>query len=352
MGLLAGLGIENKLSMIFFCAAIFIGMLLTPARNLLRSRWIVLAILIAAICFLPTLMWQYHREWPTWQMLANVRRMHKNEETSALGFMLHQLLMLRAASALVWVAGLYFLLRETRWRVFGFAYLALLSIMMVLGAKDYYLAPIYPLLFAAGGAFWSGIFVRHSAPRWVRYAIPSLVVIDGLLAAPLALPILSPENLVRYEEAVGVNHPRSQTGQEGLLPEHFGDEFGWREMAAAVARVYDALPPGERGKAAIFAKNYGEAGALNFFGPPLGLPRAISGHQNYWYWGADSYSGEVIIALQYDREELFKMGCESVEDGPMLDDPYSMAEEHFRIRICRGLHPSLSQQWPTLKRWN
>ena len=180
----------------------------------------------------------------------------------------------------------------------------------------------------------------------------ALIIIGGLLAAPLALPILSPENLVRYEEAVGLDNPRSQTGQAGSLPEHFGDEFGWREMAAAVARVYDALPPGERGKAAIFAKNYGEAGAINFFGPPLGLPHAISGHQNYWYWGPGDYPGEVIIALQYSREELLKMGCESAANGPMLDDRYSMAEEHFQVTICRGLHPSLSEQWPNLKRWN
>ena len=104
-GLLAGIGIENKLSMIFFCAAISIGVLLTPARKLLRSPWALLAVLIAAICFLPTLMWQYHRDWPTLQMLANVRRMHKNEEVSALRFMVRQMLMLVAASALVWIAG-------------------------------------------------------------------------------------------------------------------------------------------------------------------------------------------------------------------------------------------------------
>ncbi len=352
VGLLVGIGIENKLSMLFFCAAIFIGMLLTPARNLLRSSWAVMAALIAAMCFMPTLMWQYHREWPTLQMLANVRRMHKGEEVSALGFMLRQSLMLGAASAFVWVVGLYSLLREVRWRLFGFAYLVLLVIMMTFGAKDYYLAPMYPLLFAAGGAFWSGIFLRHSAPRWIKYAIPSLIVLGGLLAAPLALPILSPPQLVDYEEALGLSNPRSQTGQEGVLPEHFGDEFGWPEMTAAVAQVYNRLPPDDRARTAILAKNYGEAGAIDFFGPALGLPPAISGHQNYWFWGPRGYTGEVIIALQYSREELLKMGCASVGDGPIVNPPYSMAEEHFQITICRGLRPSLSEQWPSLKRWN
>jgi hypothetical protein len=350
IGLLAGLGLENKLSMLSFCAAIFVGVFLTPSRTLLRNRSTALAILIATMCALPTLFWQYHRDWPTLQMLDNVRRMHKDEEVSALVFMWRQLMMLVPASALVWMPGLYFLLRNARLRAFGFAYLALLAIMVMLSAKDYYLAPIYPLLFAAGGAFWSEIF-GHNRVRWTRYAIPILIISGALLSAPLALPILSPENLVRYENSIGVHSPRNQTGQEGPLPEHFGDEFGWREMTAAVARVYDSLPSGERGKAAIFTKNYGEAGAIDFFGPPLGLPNAISGHQNYWLWGPRDYTGEVMIALQFSREELLKMGCASVEDGPIVENPYSMAEEHFRIEVCRGLNPPLPSQWPALKRW-
>jgi len=349
IGLLAGLGLENKLSMLFFCAAILVGVILSPARVLMRSRWTAIAVLIATMCFLPTLMWQYHHDWPTLRMLSNVRRMHSND-VSAFDFIWRQLMMLGIASALVWIPGLWFLLRDVRLRGFGFAYLVLLAIMMMLGAKDYYLAPIYPLLFAAGGAFWSGLFIRNHA-RAMRYAIPVLVIAGGALAAPLVLPILSPENLIHYQRSIGLDNQRSQTGQEGPLPEHFGDEFGWPEMTAAVARVYDAMPADERGKTAILAKNYGEAGAIDFFGPQVGLPRAISGHQTYWYWGPRGYTGEAIIALQYNRDELLKMGCVSVDDGPLVDHPYSMAEEHFRIEVCRGLHPPLPEQWPRLKSW-
>jgi hypothetical protein len=350
IGLLAGLGIENKLSMLFFCGAIFVGVILTPARTLLRTRWAALAILIAAMCLSPTLMWQYHRGWPTLQVLTTLKRMHKSEEVSALVFIWRQLMMLVPGSALVWIPGLYFLLRDARWRVFAVAYLALLAIMMMLSAKDYYLAPIYPLLFAAGGAFSSELFAQRRM-LWARYAIPILVVVGALLAAPLALPILSPAKLIDYENSIGRRNPRNQTGQEGPLPEHFGDEFGWRDMAATVARVYNTLPANERGTAAIFTKNYGEAGAIDFFGPSLGLPHAISGHQNYWLWGPRDYTGELIIALQFSRDELLKMGCASVEDGPLVDNPYSMAEEHFRIEVCRGLNPPLPAQWPALKRW-
>ncbi|HLI80805.1 MAG TPA: hypothetical protein VKV03_12530, partial [Candidatus Binataceae bacterium] len=320
---------------------------------LLRSRWAALAMLVATICFMPTLMWQYHRDWPTLQMLANVQRLHKDAAVSPLEFLARQVMMLGFAAVLIWVPGLWFLLRgarDVRWRAFGFAYLALYALMMILGAKDYYLAPIYPLLFGAGGAFWSGYF-NQKPWAWMKYAIPSVVILGGLLSAPLALPILSPADLFRYERFIGLSNPRSQTGQEGPLPEHFGDEFGWREMTADVARVYDVLPPDARRHAAILTKNYGEAGAIDFFGPPLGLPHAISGHQNYWLWGPRGYDGEILIALQFSRDELRKMGCASIEDGPLVDNPYSMAEEHFRIEVCRGLDPPLSDQWPGLKRW-
>jgi dolichyl-phosphate-mannose-protein mannosyltransferase len=350
IGLLVGIGVENKLSMLFFCAAMLVGLLLTPSRRLLRGSSIWIAIALAAMCVLPTLVWQCRHDWAMWQVESTIRRMHKDEPLSAPGFLLHQLMMLVPASALVWIPGLIFLLRDVRLRAFGYAYLILLAIMMMLGAKDYYLAPMYPLLFAAGAAFWSEMF-RTGRLNWMRYGIPALVVIGGMISAPLALPILSPEDLISYEVILHQRNPHSQTGQEGVLPEHFGDEFGWREMSAAVAGVYDALPPDERGKTAIFAKNYGEAGAIDFFGPALELPHAISPHQNYWLWGPDDYRGDVIIALQYSRDELMKMGCASVEDGPMVDNPYSMAEEHFRIEVCRDLRPPLPEQWRALKRW-
>jgi len=349
-GLLAGLGIENKITMLFFLATIVAGCVMSPARGLLLTRWTALAILLAVICFLPTLLWQYHRDWPTLQMFENVRRLHKNADLSGADFIWRQAMMLNVGSAAVWIAGLWFLLREARWRAFGYAYLVLLAILIAVGAKDYYLAPIHPLLFAAGGASLSRYFLGGGA-GWTKYALSFVTVAGGLVAAPLALPLLSPAELIRYQAMLRINQPRNQTGQEGPLPEHFGDEFGWREMAATTARVYHGLPPDERGHAAILTKNYGEAGAIDFFGPPLGLPPAISGHQNYWLWGPRGYAGDVIIALQFSRDELLRMGCASIEDGPTVAHPYAMAEEHFRLEICRGIRPALAAQWPSLKRW-
>ena len=127
--------------------------------------------------------------------------------------------------------------------------------------------------------------------------------------------------------------------------------FGWPEMVAEVARVYDALPPAERAKAAIFAGNYGEAGASDFFGPRYGLPKAISAHQTYFLWGPRDYTGEVMILLQVNRREI-EDRFQSVEEAGRVGHPYAMGEEHYPILVGRGLKQPLREVWPRLKHWN
>ena len=238
-----------------------------------------------------------------------------------------------------------------RRRVLGFTYLVLLAIMVMLSAKDYYLAPIYPLLFAAGGAFWSGIFARNRL-RWTD-AMRSRSHHRRLIAlAPLALPILSPENLIRYENFIGMRNPRNQTGQEGPLPEHFGDEFGWRRddsRSRAASTMLCLRTSGARRP--FLRKITGRRARSIFLARRWDFQTRSADIRTIWLWGPRGYTGEVIIALQFSRDELTENGMRAVEDGPRVDDPYSMEEEHFRIEVCRGLNPSLTEQWPRLRRW-
>lgn len=354
IGVLAGLGLENKHSTLFFGFALVVGLLLAPERRFLASPWLWIAGAIALAIFLPNLIWQYQHNWATLEDLSNVRRTQKNVELPPIRFMGQQLLMLSPASALVWIAGLWFLLMDRigrRYRVLGWTYLAFLSVLMALKGKDYYLAPIYPMLFAAGGVFWEKFLESRARFAWMKLALPALVFLIGAILAPTALPILSPENLVRYQNAIGLQPPKTEVAHSGALPQHFGDMFGWPEMAATVAKVYDGLPPEERAKAAIYTGNYGEAGAIDFFGPRYGLPKAISAHQTYYYWGPRNYTGEVIILLQ-SRRESAQRSCTTVEDSTQVGHPFAMGEENYRILICRGLKQPLAQLWPRLKHWN
>lgn len=357
LGVLAGVGLENKHSMLFFGAALVAGLLLSSERRLLLNRWMWVAAAIALLLFLPNIIWQMRHDWATIVDLRNSR--FKNISVTPLGFLGRQVMVMLPPSILVWLAGLWFLLRDAaakRWRVLGWTFLVLLVTMMALHGKSYYMAPAYPMLFAAGGVFWE----RLTSRRWVRVALPALLVLVALISAPVALPILPPDKLAGYQQALSIHPPRDYVGETGRLQEEFGDMFGWEEMVRKVAAVYHALPPEEQSRAAIFAVNYGEAAAIDFFGPRYGLPKAICPNQTYFYWGPRQYTGDVVLVLGISEavlnaddnrkrgEALFR----SVEYGPRVEHPYSMTWEHYPIIIARGLKWPLAQLWPQLRFWN
>jgi 4-amino-4-deoxy-L-arabinose transferase-like glycosyltransferase len=351
-GVLLGLGLENKHSTVFFLSALSVGLLTTKERRLFTSKWFWIAAALALLIALPNVVWQYQHHFPTLEDLRNVKATHKNVELPPLPFIGQQIMMLAPVSALVWIAGLGFLLFHSeakRYRFLGVTYLVFLGIMMVLKGKDYYLAPIYPMLYAAGGVFWEKF--AESRLRWLRVALPAVVFGLGLIAVPLVLPILPPAKIVPYMEALGLKVARTETGMRGLLPQHFADEFGWPEMVETVASVSNSLPPDERDKTAILAGNYGGAGAIDFFGPRYGLPKSISAHQNYYYWGPRQYTGESIILLEWSLEDA-NYWCGKVDQGPTIAPYYGMGWEHYTILICHNFKKPLAEAWPQLKTWN
>ncbi len=353
-GILAGLGLQNKHSMLFFGFSLFLGLLLTPARRFFADKWFWIGAVIALIIFSPNLIWEYRHGWATLELLSNVQKVGKNVVLSPAQFLAQQVLILHPLTAPIWIAGLWFFLfdqRNKRYRLLGIAYLVLLALMIALRAKNYYLLPIYPFLFAGGAVFWEKLFSERCYLSWLKFAYLSLLVITGAIFAPMSIPLLPIKTFVRYQNALGFAPPKTEVGHAGPLPQHFGDRFGWPEMVKTVAGIYHSLPPDERQKAAIFASNYGEAGAIDFFGPHYGLPKSISPHQNYYLWGPREYTGELVIILQGDREEAEER-CGSVEEVGSVSHPYAMAEEHYKILICRGLKQPLSEIWPQLKHWN
>lgn len=353
-GLLAGLGLENKHSMLFFGFGIFAGLLLTPERRFLADKWFWAGGAVAIILFLPNLIWEYRHDWATVEVLRNVQKEGKNVVLSPLAFMAQQILILNPVTVPVWVAGLWYFLFDQagrRYRLLGITYLVVLVLMVVLKGKNYYLLPVYPMLFAGGVVWWMKVLPRSGKAVWLKVAYPLLLIVSGAIFAPLILPALPVETLLRYQRALGLELPKTEVGHAGPLPQHFGDRFGWPEMVETVARIYNNLPPEERAKTAIFGNNYGEAGAVDFFGPRYGLPKAISAHQNYYLWGPRGYTGEELILLQWSRGRAERY-CNSVEEAGTNSHPFSMAEEHYTIFICRGLKQPLAAVWPQLKHWN
>jgi len=172
------------------------------------------------------------------------------------------------------------------------------------------------------------------------------------LLAPFAyFPMLTVNQYIAYAKFWHFAPPRIETHRLGPLPQLYADQFGWKEMAQVVADAYYKLPPDEQKSCAIFGQNYGQAGAIDFFGAKMGLPNAISGHQSYFYWGPRGYTGECMIIMA-DRTSRLRELFESVEFAGTVYHPLSMPYEHFDVYVCRKpKFGTLEEIWPKLKRW-
>jgi hypothetical protein len=353
MGALLGLGLENKHSTVFFAAGIFIALLLTPERRHLAEKWIWLGGLIAFAIALPNILWQVWHHWPTYELLRNIAHSNKNVALSPAQFVAQQIVFLNPGTLPLWIAGLLWLFGSRdgrRYQALGIIYLVTLAEFIVLHGKSYYLAPAYPMLLAAGGVATERIFVARL--KWLKPVLLGAILVTGALFAPLAVPILPPAKLIAYMQAIRLQPPRTETSHTAALPQVFADQFGWEQMAGSVAHVYHHLRPEDEKRAALFCQNYGEAGAIDFFGPKLGLPPAICAHQNYFLWGPRDWTGEVALVLDTndeDERELFA----SVEDlGQIVSSPWAMPyERQAHIFLCRDLKASVQEFWPHVKKW-
>lgn len=351
LGLVAGLALLNKHAFAFWGLSLLAGLLLTPSRRLLLRREAWLAAGVAFVVFLPNLAWNVVHRFPHLAHLAQVRADGRDVALSPLSFLGQQVLLLHPLALVAWGGGLVFLLAHPsvrRARFLGFAFLALVALMLVLDGRAYYPAPAYPVLLAAGGVALER-FARTAARRRLVAAWAGLLLLTGAVLAPFALPCLPPEILVRYGEATGLRPPPIENHRLGPLPQLLADRFGWEEMAREVARVYNALPPADRAKAAVFGQNYGQAGALDLYGPSLGLPPALSGHLAYHDWGPRGFTGEVVVVLDDDRATL-ERHFESVEWAGYVEHPWSMPYQHFDVWVCRGMRQPLARVWPMLKK--
>jgi hypothetical protein len=172
-----------------------------------------------------------------------------------------------------------------------------------------------------------------------------------LLMVPAFVPLLPPAQLLAWQARLGIRPRKQETSFDGPLMQPLGDQFGWPELAGEVARIYHSLDPAERRGTGIYAGNYGEAGAINRFGPELGLPPAICAHQAHSLWGPPAMEPATLIWLGGDRAEL-EAAFASVTPAAVHRHPWGMAEENRPIYLCRGPKRSLRQRWDELRHWN
>jgi hypothetical protein len=348
-GVVTGIGLQNKISPIFLGFGLVVGLLVTRDWEPFRDRRLWIGGAVAAAIFLPHLIWQAVHGWPMLAFIENATR-YKNLPLSPIEFLSAQGLMMGPLGAAVAVAGLYFLLISEDGRSFravGWCFVAILVLMIFQRAKPYYFSPAYPVAFAAGALVIERVTARFGR-TWSRAAIVALVALSGLGLVPMAKPVLPVERFVAYQAALGMEPGTSERKEVGRLPQFFADRLGWRELAETVARVHAALPVEDQARACVFGQNYGQAGAIEFYGRELGLPKAISGHNSYHLWGAGDCSGEVMLVMGDDAERLNEL-FESVELGATFHCDDCMPYENDKpIWVCRNMRLPFEQLWPQI----
>ncbi len=347
-GVLAGLSLENKHSTLSFGFAVTLALLLTEHRREFAKQWIWIAGGLALAIFLPNIIWQIRHNFPTIEDLQNVRREGKNVVLGPLAFVKEQIIDMHPVLFPIWLAGLVWLLRKRTWRVLGLSFVVFFVLMELAHAKNYYVFPMYPLLFAAGGVVFEHWLANRTT--WTRAAVVAVILLVTIPLVPMFTAMLSPERLLAYQNSLGFKPAKAEVHHESLLMQPIADQFGWPEMVREIAAIYNSLPPEERSQTGIWAGNYGEAGAVNLFGPQYGLPRAWSRHQNHWYWGPPPHVYRNLIVIQWDLKDV-QENCTSFQAFEHYER-FGMGEENAPIYLCRGVKFDIQKIWWHSHHWN
>jgi hypothetical protein len=348
-GLVTGLALEAKYAIFTWLVALAVGLVLTPQRRLFARRELYFGLALAVLIAAPSLLWQTAHGWPFLELLAAARG--KNSDTPPLAFLVNQIFVMNPLLAPVWIAGI---VAPFAWRTLaavrflGLAFVVQAAITVATHGKDYYLAAAYPPLFALGAI----AFERIVRPAPARVAYLTLVVALSALVAPLALPILPPATLEVYAHRLHLMpQPQEKLAAQIRIPQLFSDELGWHDFVHQIAAAYDAIPAAQRAQTSILAGDYGQAAALDVYGPAYGLPPALSGHNQYYLWALRGQQPRNLLDITWspngDRKYCDR---ERVVDKPF--SPFAMPYENATsVVYCENLHPSLATLWHLVKNY-
>jgi 4-amino-4-deoxy-L-arabinose transferase-like glycosyltransferase len=328
LGLTVGVGLQNKHLIGLFAAAVLIGLLATRQRKLLVGIWPWIGAGIAAVLALPNAVWQVANDLPQLEMA----RALAGRSDGPVAFVLEQIGLLSIVLAVPAGVGLWRLLRApafNRWRPIGVTFLLLFGFFLVAGGKSYYLAPMYPVLLAAGALWFGGL---EGTSRKVMIGASAVGIFIGLF---ISLPLLPPSSMSALDA----------TGE-------LGETVGWPELIDQVVAVYETIPAGERENVAIFTGSYGEAGAVDVLGSEAGLPPAVSGHNTYWLWGPPDPHGPVIGVGQIG--DVLERICPATVQAGTITNPYGVENEEagLPLYLCLAPEGQLSDIWADVRHYN
>lgn len=347
LGMVVGLGLLNKIDLLWFGAGLVVGMIFTTQRKYFLTRWPYIAGAISVLIFSPFIIWNITHNFAHLEFMRNATSL-KYSSVTRMDFVLGQFLISGPVTVPVWLSGIYFLFFNKNGKTFkliGFIFLTTFLILFINGhSKSEYLSVTLPVLFAAGGIMVENLASLPGA-KWVRIAAPICLFLGGIFTVPYALPILPVETYVQYSRKLGIQESSSEGKHLEELPQFYADMFGWENMASSVSKVYSSLSPDDQRRAKVFAQNYGEAGSIDFFNKKYPLPPVICPHNNFWYWGHGDTTRDIIIVIGGNKSDCLRV-FSSVEEAGLIYSHYAIPyENNLEIFICRGLRVPIEEIW-------
>ncbi|NJD09032.1 MAG: glycosyltransferase family 39 protein [Gemmatimonadetes bacterium] len=356
LGLVLGVGLLTKFSIGFIGIGMVAAVLLTPLRRWLLTPWPWLALLVGLLVGSPSLAGQVALGFPFFGQMQDLGSTQL-ERIGYRDFLLGQIMLVNFAALLALLGIAYLFHRgDVGARAVAWSCVVAFTTLLLLRGKPYYAGPVYPALFGAGAAAldaWTSRLRHPAVRRVVLGTAASSCVGLQLLLLPLGLPILPPRPMAEYARGLGIAAvTTTNVGEVLALPQDYADMLGWEAQAAAGARVYRALPPADRVRAVLVADNYGEAGAIDFFGPRYGLPPAMAPVGSYWFWGPGELPGDVVIKLRGERSDLLRF-FRRIQLAAVVNEPWVVPEErHVEIWVCRDPYGTLAELWPRFRGQN
>ncbi len=349
LGISIGLGMLSKYSVAFFVLSILGGLFFTRKRKIFSNLHLYLSGLIALLIFLPTFLWEYNRHFP---VMVHMKELHDTQlqYVSPIDFLKNQLLM-NLPCVFIWLAGLYFLMftqQGKKYNYFAWAYLIVIALLLLLKGKDYYTLGVYPVLFAFGAYHLESFAAKHSRSwKYVFIIIPFLI---GIGFIPVALPVAKPEDLQKYYQLMNTEKTGAlkwEDLQNHPLPQDFADMLSWKEMTQKAATAYNKLDSNEKKHSILFCDNYGEAGAINFYGKKYNLPEAYSDNGSFLYWMPDSLRFDNLILITDDKNEMqhpFIKDFDSAEVSDSITNIYAR-EKGTLIIVLKGANAGFNEMF-------
>ena len=347
VGVALGFGLLTKFSIAFIGVGLLVALLATTWRRMLLTRWPWFAVAIALVIGAPSIVGQIRLGFPV------IGQMHDLQSTQLmhvtwLEFVEEQPLLIGLVSFIVAIAGAVALMWNaelSKYRVAGLSCVVAFLLLFLLHGKSYYAGPIYPMLLAAGAVVLERVH-RPMLGTALRVAALVLIIVLGVVALPIGMPILSPEATANYVARLGVSAAvRTNRGNMDKLPQDYADMLGWEEQSQALRAAYRSLTPDEQREAVIVGDNYGEAGAAEFYRRRYGLPPVVSSSGSYWYFGPGDKPGRVAISIGESASDMQKFYGD-VREAIHLMSPWSVREERsVDVLIARDPKSTLQAIW-------